>query len=110
MPSLLRPRGGRFTAGPLSVGVPLEGTDTVAGLRALERREAAARIGGLLDEAAKHGQWFVWGREGGAATAVLSPTFVANATLPPPTTQASTPNAATRATVVPTSNHSRWPR
>ena len=44
------------SAGPLSVGVPLEGTETVPGLRALERRAAAERIEGLLGVAAANGK------------------------------------------------------
>ena len=43
------------SAGPLSVGVPLEGTDTVPGLRALERRAAAEGIARLLGVAAANG-------------------------------------------------------
>jgi hypothetical protein len=43
-------------AGPLSVGVPLEGTETVPGLRALERRAAKERISSLLGVAAANGE------------------------------------------------------
>lgn len=56
----LRPKSASIvSAGPLSVGVPLEGTDTVPGLRALERRAAAERIEGLLGVAAANGTLFL---------------------------------------------------
>lgn len=55
----LRPKSASIvSAGPLSVGVPLEGTDTVPGLRALERRAAAERIECLLGVAAANGTLF----------------------------------------------------
>ena len=54
-----RPRSASIaSAGPLSVGVPLEGTDTVPGLRALERRAAAEGIARLLGVAAANGTLF----------------------------------------------------
>ena len=54
-----RPRSASIaSAGPLSVGVPLEGTDTVPGLRALERRAAADGIARLLGVAAANGALF----------------------------------------------------
>ena len=46
------------SAGPLSVGVPLEGTDTVPGLRALEQRAAADDIARLLGVVAANGAGF----------------------------------------------------
>lgn len=97
MPPFLRPRGGgRFQATAMSVGVPLEGTDTVPGLRTLERRAAATRIDGLLNEAAKHGQ--CWERMGGGGRFLFF-SRPDHASTTSPHTQASTPSAATRATV-----------
>lgn len=56
----LRPKSASIaSAGPLSVGVPLEGTDTVSGLRALERRAAAEGIARLLGVAAANGETFL---------------------------------------------------
>jgi hypothetical protein len=85
-------------AGPMSVGVPIEGTDTVAGLRALERRAATSQIGGLLDEAAKVGEESREGERGAGDGATAFPTTCFR--------QAFTPAAATPGTRARTSSRS----
>ena len=45
-----------FAATPLSPGVPLDGTDTVAGLRQLARAAELDRVTGLLDMAGRNGK------------------------------------------------------
>ena len=57
-------RGDRrgFAATPLSPAVPLDGTDTVQGLRQLAREADVGRIEGLLGAAARNGAWWWVGK------------------------------------------------
>ena len=53
---LFQPASRGFAASPLSPGVPLDGTDTVTGLRQLARAAELDRVTGLLDAAGRNGK------------------------------------------------------
>ena len=53
---LFQPASRGFAASPLSPGVPLDGTDTVTGLRQLARAAELVRVTGLLDAAGRNGK------------------------------------------------------